>query len=112
MKIIQDDKRGAHAPFPFAVIEDIQRRNKANRASYTQAQLSLATRLHTLATAAHNSKVYAPNYRKSQICVKVAEYKLRDKLSKEYATLDKFCTDNNIECRLTCNNTVAIYTIK
>jgi hypothetical protein len=111
MKIIEDDKRGRAGTNSYAVIIDINRRNKENIARFSDAQRLLADRLRELASIAHDSTVYSPNFRKGQISVKVAMYRTRDKMRPGYLTLMEFCEKNSIDIRYTASGGV-IYSIK
>ena len=82
---------------PAVVILDIKRQNKENMHKFSNAQHTLANTVRTMAIAAHKTaKVYEPTYRKTEISVKVDGYRPTDKMTSEWDSIFKFCTDNNI----------------
>ena len=108
---ITDDDRGQGPQNPFAAVADIRRRNAENSGNFTQAKKDLAVELRALAIEAHQAQVYPPNYRVTEITVKVEGYRARDKLRPEYDKLVAFCDKHKIDARLTAASSM-IYIIK
>lgn len=108
-----DEKRGTLPSNPCAAAMDIDRRNKENKALWTGAQIAKAHKLRELAIEAHKDggKVYPPNFRKTEINVKVAGARTRDKSSAGWPALDAYCTKHGIVRKVTPNGSW-IYSFK
>lgn len=99
MKIVEDERGKSWGG--FGAIEDIARRNKENIVLATDAQKKLATQLQIMVVAAHNCRVFPPNFRKTEICVKAENW--RKSQQPEYGKLKVFCDANGITCRRTAS---------
>ncbi len=99
MKIVEDE-RGGHSGGVAAVL-DIERRNKENKGLFSAEQIALATKLSIMVVAAHNCRVFSPNYRETKIAVKAENW--RKSCQPEYGKLKEFCDTNGITCRRTAS---------
>lgn len=81
---------------PFAVLQDIDRRNKENENLFTAEQHTRATEfLHKVQNAYIRSRVYKNN-RKTFIGIKVDRPTMADKLSAEVEQLERYVREAKI----------------
>jgi len=111
MKEITDD-RDTTGQNPVKVLTHIREQNEANEGLHTQKLKRIANKVRTWASEIHadSGRVFAPNFRKTEITVKAEGARPRDKLHAKWDEFEAYCTLNGVEKKTT--PTGWIYVIK